>query len=323
LVWNRLTYVRDPDAGRRRSRARQAQELVVTELPELRIVPDALWLAARARQTKLDAAQTISAEQPTTAFWSKQRPRYLFSGLMRCGICGAGYSKANAERFGCSGARNKGPTNCTNNRTIRREVLESTVIDGLRQRLMDPDTYKAFVLEFTAEWNRTQTEISGDIAARETELERTRRQIERLVDALADGTMPASAVSSRLSALETRRLKLESELIDAASPAPLLHPNLAEIYRARMATLATAIESDDAAEARDVVRHLVDSITLTPDGDALHIDIRGELANILSLTNGRGAQRPEILAEQIKMVAGAGYHLCRTKIVLPGRAKAA
>ena len=95
-------------------------------------------------------------------FWSKQRPRYLFSGLMRCGVCGGGFSKISAAHFGCSTARNKGESVCANRLTIRRDMLEATVMDGLRNRLMDPDLFKAFAQEFTAEWNRLQAGAGGE-----------------------------------------------------------------------------------------------------------------------------------------------------------------
>ncbi len=39
-----------------------------------------------------------------------------------------------------------------------------------------------------------------------------------------------------------------------AAPAPRLCPNLAEAYRAHVAQLAETLASDDAAEAREIVR---------------------------------------------------------------------
>ena len=74
------------------------------------------------------------------AFWDRRRPRYLFSGLMRCGTCGGGFAKISLHPFGCSTARNKGT--CDNLQTIRRDVLEATVLDALRHRLMDPELYQ-------------------------------------------------------------------------------------------------------------------------------------------------------------------------------------
>jgi len=149
---------------------------------------------------------------------------------MRCGVCGGGFSKIGAAHFGCSTARNNGEAACSNRLAIRHDVLETTVMDGLRSRLMDPALFKVFADEFTAEWNRLQAGAGVQLERLRGERERAVRQIERLVDALADGA-PATRVTEKLRALERRRLELESELTTAKSPAPRLHPNIAEVYR--------------------------------------------------------------------------------------------
>ena len=53
LVWNRLRYIKDPSTGRRVSRLNPEPEWIVTEVPELRIVDDALWHAVSARQGEI------------------------------------------------------------------------------------------------------------------------------------------------------------------------------------------------------------------------------------------------------------------------------
>src|SRR5579863_8691635 len=171
------------------------------------------WIAGKDSQ--------VSTDRPAP-FWSKQRARYLFSGLMRCGVCGGGFSKISAQHFGCSTARNKGPTACTNLRTIRRDDLETTVLGALRERLMDPDVFQVFAREFTAEWNRLQGNDAAEQIARTGELQRVSHQIERLVDAITEG-MPAAAVRDRLGILEQRRLALEVAEKTATAPAPRLH----------------------------------------------------------------------------------------------------
>ena len=114
--------------------------------------------------------------------------------------------------------------------TIRRGRLEATVLDALRERLMDPGLFKAFADSFTAEWNQQQREAASEQTARRAGLERVRQKIGRLVDALADG-VSADAVRGRLTALEQERLAMEAEEEAAAAPAPRLHPGLAGIYR--------------------------------------------------------------------------------------------
>lgn len=202
-VCGRRTWIKDPNTGRRLARPAAAGSEVVRDVPALRIVSDALWEATKARQAALDLKGAKGDGAPSGAFWAKQRPRYLFSGLMVCGDCGGGFSKISAEHFGCSTARNKGPAVCTNRLTIRRDVLEPAVLDRLRGQLMDPDLFREFVAEFTATWNRLQAEASAGQTAKRSELERLERQIERLVDAIVAG-MASPSLKGRLTELEGR-----------------------------------------------------------------------------------------------------------------------
>lgn len=309
LVWNCLAYVKDPETGRRRSRHRADAELVTTEVPELRIISQELWERAKERQRKLDAAVTANPTAGpgagTRSFWKQQRPQFLFSGLIRCGACGSGFSKISAHHFGCAGARLKGPTVCTARRTIRRDVLEAIVLGALRGRMMDPEIYRTFAAEFTAEWNRLQAELAATQTVNQTELAKVRRQIDRLVDAITNGS-PFAPLQERLTSLECRKGMLEAEIASATAPAPLLHPNLPDVYRDKMAGLAAALAQDDAGEARETIRSLVDAIVLTEADDGYRIDVRGELAHMLGLA-ACGVRQAEDLHQQIKLVAGAGF----------------
>ena len=59
-----------------------------------------LWQAVKARQGRMTTQgarrRSTGSVQP---FWDRRRPRYLFSGLMRCGVCGGGFSKISAAAF--------------------------------------------------------------------------------------------------------------------------------------------------------------------------------------------------------------------------------
>jgi site-specific DNA recombinase len=315
LLWNRLNYAKDPETGKRRSRANANETVVAVEAPELTIVSRDLWDAVKARQAGLDESAAVERRTEAhtdgpVAFWSMRRPRYLFSGLMRCGVCGGGFSKISAAHFGCSTARNKGETVCANRLTVRRDALETTVMDGLRSRLMDPALFKVFAEEFAAEWNKLQAEAGAQLSRVRNERERVCRQIDRLVDALADGE-PAARLTEKLKELESRRLALEQESETTGAPAPRLHPNIAEAYRRKVEELHAALRSDDAGTARELIRGLVEAIVLWPEDGRLRVEVRGELAAILRLSGCANekapAGRPELLVEQIKMVAGAGF----------------
>ena len=101
------------------------------EVPELRIVPDDLWTAAKSRQQ-----QTRHTVKTAGALGAAKRPQYLFSGLTKCGICGAGFIISGKNRLGCFGARDQG--RCDNHLTIRRDEVEARVLRSRRDGYGQP-----------------------------------------------------------------------------------------------------------------------------------------------------------------------------------------
>ena len=304
LVWNRLRYVKDPETGKRISRLNPEEDWVNNEVPELRIVPQNLWDRIKARQANLTRPKGESADRP---FWDRRRPRYLFSGLMKCGCCGGGYSKISQTQFGCSTARNKGT--CDNRLNIRRDVLEATVLDGLRHHLMDPALFEEFCREFTEELNRLRREELSSRSKHEAELNKVERDIRRLIEAIKDG-VPGAAVKDEMMVLEARKEELQRLLTEAPEEQPILHPNLAQLYRRKVAQLTEALAGDETqAEAFDLIRSLVEEITLVPEDGELKVELKGNLAGILQLcstSKSPSSLSPERL-EQVKLVAGAGF----------------
>jgi hypothetical protein len=157
---------------------------------------------------------------------------------------------------------------------------------------MDPPLFRVFAAEFTATWNRLQAEASAGLAVRRAELDPVQVQLEHLVNGLAEG-MPAAAVRGGMEKLEARRLELEAQLASTEVPAPRLHPNLAEVYRQRMAQLTEVLAEEDEAEAREMVGGLVEEIRPVPEAGELRIEVRGELGAILRLAESvRNQQCP-------------------------------
>ena len=70
---------------------------------------------------------------------------------MKCGACGASFTKCGLHRFGCAAARDR--ATCTNSLTIHGGEIETTILAGLKQRLMEPALFEEFTREFTAELN--------------------------------------------------------------------------------------------------------------------------------------------------------------------------
>ena len=154
---------------------------------------------------------------------------------------------------------------CDNGRGIRREVLEKLILDAFRTRLMQPEHVATFVAEYTAEWNRLQAESSAEHVARRRELDVVQRKLAGLIDAIADG-FRAPGLQQRLDELGSRKAELERSLNAAPMPAPRLHPKLAEVYRQKVENLGAALGGDDAAEAMEAIRSLIERVHHETEG---------------------------------------------------------
>ncbi|MFL4469039.1 recombinase family protein [Tateyamaria armeniaca] len=309
LVWNRLRYMKDPDTGKRVSRPNPESEWVVQEVPDLRIVDQDLWDAVKKRQKSLSFDTTPTSSNPMN---DRRRPKHLFAGFIKCGCCGGGYSLISKDLLGCAASRNKGT--CDNRLNIRRDALEASILNGLRKHLMSPELFNEFCAEFTREVNRLRIERGADLAGWRSELEKVDRELDKMVDAILQGFPPAK-LKDKAEKLEARKAELTELLDNADEPPPLLHPNMARMYQDRIAKLCENLQSEeDRGAAVDVLRSLVDEISLVPENSELSIVLRGDLGAILRFAAGK--QNPDFLSEaealdnllsQKSLVAGVGF----------------
>ena len=307
IVWNRQRFVKDPDTGKRQARPNPESEWVIQEAPELRILNDDLWDAVKARQGEMRTERDESGIADVRKMNYRRRPKYLFSGLTKCACCGGGYSAISATLIGCSTARNKGT--CDNRTNIRRDELETRVLNALRTKLVDPELFAHFCAVFTQEMNRLRMEGRAGIAAAEAEMAKIDRELDTLLNLILKGGA-ADAINSKMVLLEHRKKELALFLAEAEEPPPLLHPSMALQYRRRVQQLYEALQDEDEekrVEAADILRSLVDKIVLTPVDGKVEIDVQGDLAGILTISAQTKNPAGERGGSQVKMVAGAGF----------------
>src|SRR5262245_64104965 len=89
--------------------------------------------------------------------------------------------------------------------------------------------------------NRLRMEHRATLTAAEREVERIEIRRKKLVQSIMDG-VPASEVRDELTANAARREELNARLAAADAPPPLLHPEMADLYRQKVTTLARALE---------------------------------------------------------------------------------
>lgn len=73
LVWNRQSFVKDPQTGKRQARPNPPADWIITEVPELRIINRTLWEQVKARQEGRKIAQTDREA------WERRNPRPMSS----------------------------------------------------------------------------------------------------------------------------------------------------------------------------------------------------------------------------------------------------
>jgi len=183
------------------------------------------------------------------------------------------------------------------------------VLSALQDKLMHKDFFEEFCREFAREMNRLRMEQRAGLTGAKRELERVKRDIQKVIEAIVDG-VKGSELKDRMADLQARKEALLAQLVVADEPPPLLHPSMADLYRSKVEELAAALQREDTRlEASEMLRGLIDSIVLMPDGGQLRIELRGNLAAMLTAAQ-QTKRSPETgdLHVPIQLVAGARNH---------------
>ena len=135
---------------------------------------------------------------------------------------------------------------------------------------------------------------------------KVQKALDDMVEAVCNG-MYHPSMNDKMGALEERKAKLKASLEQEEDEPLRLHPGLSDVYRQKVANLTDALNTDDTrTQASDLIRELVSEIRLVPQDDNYEIELVGELAAIMDLSERRQAQGGGQGAA-IKMVAGVGF----------------
>ncbi|MXO73456.1 hypothetical protein GRI99_17675 [Altererythrobacter buctensis] len=275
---------------------------MVHDVPELRIVDEALWDQVASKLEQLGGGRPDQA----------RRPKRLLSGLLKCGHCGGNYTVIAKDYWGCSNRRQTGT--CQNHALIRDGEAQERIWTAVRNELLHPDVIAAYVEEVrkaAAEWRRSQISRRADEDRR---LNAIKDEQAKLVEAIVAGVDP-SLLKQRSLDLRAECDAIEAARIDIDQLEHLLsHPALSESYRRRCEDLSAlaATGANDIARARPLISSLVDRIDVTPHGDGTKgadLIVHGQLAALLSIPqNANGPATDEGgEASSLKLVAGVGF----------------
>ncbi len=181
-------------------------------MPELRIIDEALWESVvRRRERASLRGANVRAALANVGNTGRGGPKYAFSGLLRCGLCGSSMiiiGGTNTSRaYGCSGNKQGGDTVCPNGISVRQSIVESRLLAPIKTDLLSPEILEGI-----------RKRVAQKIAAKPKAVDNAPRigvlkgQIENLTDAIASGALKASpALAARLNAAEAELVQLMAQ----------------------------------------------------------------------------------------------------------------
>ena len=298
VIWNRFQWLRSAaDSSKRKCVLNRETDWIVHDDESLRIVPQALWDRVKARQQEQsdrigdrvkrglskDAANRIG-----------RGPKYLFSGLLKCGKCGANYTIASKTSYACASYVNG--RGCENDARIRRDVVETGLLAGIKQELLSPEHIK--------EVRRRVVKLltaKKPLADQPKAIDKAEAEVVNLTDAIANGLLKSSpALAERLQAAERElaKLKATSSQPQMGSVQKMM-PRIVDQYRELVDDLAESLASVNIDRARAEMRKLVGDIQVNATPDEIRLEAR-EGAVEATLLRAAGER-------QVFMVAGAGF----------------
>jgi hypothetical protein len=104
-------------------------------------------------------------------------------------------------------------------------------------------------------------------------------------------------------------------VFDAMDEPVRLHPNLAAIYRRKVAALQNLLEDDSTrTEAVEIIRSLVDQVIFRPAAEVgLEVELVGDIAKMVHLAQSSNENSPvsgavhDEFVRSVKVVAGVGF----------------
>ena len=180
---------------------------------------------------------------------------------------------------------------------------------------MAPDLVGEFVRTFNDEINRSSRDRDHRREGLEREQKDLARRIDTLLEAFVSGALKGVSVQTKLEALEMRQGEVAKELAGLLNEPVRLHPNLATMYRRKVAALQNLLENDATrTEAVEIIRQLVDRVIFRPAAAAgLEVELVGDIARMVHLvqnSNENGPFSGAVLDEftgSVKVVAGVGF----------------
>jgi site-specific DNA recombinase len=301
-IWNKTETIHNPLTGQERKRLRDTSEWIVKVREDLRIISDELWAKVKARQ-QIQKKSTEEKQQTSHPHARTGRtPKFLFSGILKCGECGANLIVVDQHNYRCGDAHRRGEAICQNMQKIPRTKVEEVLLASIKHELFRPEAVEEFRQEAARLLKQRKSELDPSIKAMMGELKQLSRDEDGLVNLLVEQPELSSihAITNKLRAIQSRQSDLESRLETeksmVADISPIL-PRALEIYREMIDHLPEALSRDIEPLRNQIIPLIGESIAMKPDEEGgWEATYRGSFRGLLRL----GAPQAKISDEALR-----------------------
>ncbi|MES1176504.1 MAG: recombinase family protein [Myxococcales bacterium] len=215
IVWNRRekTYRK----GTKVRIERGAHDWLRVDMPSHRIIDDEAWFAV---QKRLAANVTGGAKA------GGRPPRYLLSGIARCGECGGPLTAINGKfgnetvkAYTCAYHRDRGEDVCGS--ALRRPVesLNGAIVEWVRDNVLSEELVLATLKRVRERLSERAEVTTSELPGLQAQAQKLRAEIDRLVEAIATANSKPAALVSAIADRQERLSDLEARM-RAAQAAP-------------------------------------------------------------------------------------------------------
>jgi site-specific DNA recombinase len=310
IVWNKRKFKKRPGTNKRISVLRPECDWVTREEPTLRIVDEELWTKVQSRLA--DVAQLHPGMKPGLQSRAASVP-YLFSGILKCGTCGAnlsiltGRGKSHRDaKYGCPHHMNRGV--CSNDLLYSRNDIERHLLSGLQDCLLDDSAVEYVMAEVAKALDAAKTDQPEQMA----QLRKSQAGLEKEMENLADAIGKSGGSAFLMKTLQMKETELSSVTARLARYSPRVlgvgdRKWLKDRVLEGIGNL-TELLSADPFLAKAELRTHVESIRMTPaeeSGKRFYV-AEGEW-NLLGNGSVRSGQPVDVGDLHFRMVAGVGF----------------
>jgi DNA invertase Pin-like site-specific DNA recombinase len=268
FIWNRTTTVKEPMTGKTRTIARPKEEWIVQERPDIRIISDEDWNAARVRWREIE--DVFPRKKGKTGFQAKRKsyvvshPTHLLSGALKCGPCGGAIALVSGKGSGYYGCLNASRHACENKVLISRKRIEDKLIAKLNEEVLRPELLE-LVYERTAKKVKEQfAHVPQELRLKKVELNRLETRVHNFIEFIASGrATPALADALAQAEEHAKSLRADVASMESAKDHAFVPPPRAWIED-RIRNLNDLLNTRTEASAL-ALRRLTGPVTLTPE----------------------------------------------------------